>query len=129
MSNLNQVTLQGNLVKDPEIVGAEQNVARFTIAVNNGYGEHKSTAFVDCVAFGKQVETIKKFFVKGKQIIIRGSLTQNKWEDKDGNPRSKLEIRLENFEGFFFSGSNGGGGQSASEEPATASASNDGKLF
>lgn len=131
MSNLNQVTLQGNLVDAPKIVGEEQNVARFTIAVNNGYGEHKSTAFVDCVAFGKQVETIKKFFVKGKQVIIRGNLTQNKWEDKEGNPRSKLEVRLENFEGFFFSGNNGGGsgGQTASEEPATATASGDGKLF
>lgn len=135
MSNLNQVILQGNLVKDPEIVGAEQNVARFTIAVNSGYGEHKSTAFVDCVAFGKQVETIKKFFTKGKQVIIRGSLTQNKWEDKEGNTRSKIEVRLETFEGFFFAGNAGGGGgidvgsKRESEEPAIAAANSDGKLF
>ena len=102
MSNLNVVVLQGNLTGDPEIVGKEQNVARFTIAVNNGYGDNKEVAFVDCVAFGKQVEAIKEFFKKGKQLIIRGSLRQNKWETKEGEKRSKIEVILENFGGFNF---------------------------
>ena len=106
MGNLNKVHLQGNLVADPKIVGTEQNVARFTIAVNNGYGETQETAFVDCVAFGKQVATIKGFLQKGRQIIINGSLHQNRWEDKTtGEPRSKLEVKLDNYDGFHFVGS------------------------
>jgi len=117
MSNLNQVILQGNLVDAPQIVGAEKNVARFTMAINNGYGEKKTTAFVDCVAFGKQAEVAGKYLSKGQQIIVRGSIVQNRWEDKDGNKRNKLEVRLENFEGFFFTGSkNAGGASSAREE-------------
>lgn len=133
MSNLNVVVLQGNLTDDPEIVGKDQNVARFTIAVNNGFGEKKETAFVDCVAFGKQVETIKEFFVKGKQIIVRGSLHQNRWEDKEsGAKRSKLEVTLDNFAGFSFVGS--GTGKKAAEEteaPAgqAAGPGPDGKFF
>lgn len=122
MSNLNVVVLQGNLTADPEIVGKEQNVARFTVAVNNGFGDNKETAFVDCVAFGKQVETIKEHFKKGKQILVKGTIRQNRWETKEGEKRSKLEVTLDNFGGFSFVG--GGGGQKGEAAPAPAEATN-----
>ena len=147
MSNLNTVVLQGNLVDNPKLMGEENNVARFTIAVNNGFGEHASTTYVDCVGFGKQAAVIGEHLKKGKQVIIRGQLIQNRWEDKEsGQKRSKLEVRLENFGGFFFTGNNGGNGAAdAGEgegEPVAAestpapkakggkpAASGDGKLF
>jgi single-strand DNA-binding protein len=123
MSNLNQVILQGNLVDAPQLVGEEKNVARFTIAVNNGFGDYRTTTFVDCVSFGKQAEVIAKHFTKGKQVIVRGTLVQNRWEDKEGNKRSKLEVRLENVNGFFFTGNASGSAAeaeaAASEAPAT----------
>jgi single-strand DNA-binding protein len=128
MTSLNLVALQGNLVADPEIVGKEENVARFTIAVNNGFGEKKETAFVDCVAFGKQVEAIKEYFTKGKQVLVKGSLRQNRWETKEGEKRSKLEVVLENYGGFSFVGS----GKPADKEGAPAEATagtGEGKLF
>lgn len=130
MSNLNSVQLQGNLVDDPRIMGTENKVARFTIAVNSGFGDNATTAFVDCVAFGKQVEVIEKHFSKGKQIIVRGGIQQNRWEDDEGNKRSKLEVRLESYSGFFFT-SGGGSGTSEPGEPAATAASGEGegKLF
>ena len=151
MSNLNSVVVQGNLVDDPKIMGEESNVARFTVAVNNGFGEHKDTTYVDCVAFGKQAAVIGQHLKKGKQVIVRGQLIQNRWEDKEtGQKRSKLEIRLENFGGFFFTGNGGGSGSADANEgegepvaaestpaprkgkaksDAAPAASGDGKLF
>lgn len=141
MSNLNVVALQGNLVDDPKIMGEENNVARFTIAINNGFGDKETTTFVDCVAFGKQVTTIAAHFKKGKQIIVNGQLTQNRWEDKKtGEKRSKLEVRLNTFDGFsFVSGGNGRAEESGQEEKMTKAGSkgskprtadsDDGKLF
>lgn len=131
MSNLNVVVLQGNLTADPEIVGNDKNVARFTVAVNHGFGENKDTAFVDCVAFGKQVEAIKEYFKKGKQIIIHGAIRQNRWENDKGEKRSKLEVVLNNFEGFSFVGSGKpadkeGNAETPQAEPAKTG---DGKLF
>lgn len=121
MSNLNTVILQGNLTADPELVGAEKNVARFTVAVNHGFGDNEDTAFIPCVAFGKQAGIIAKYFEKGRQIIVRGTLVQNKWQNEAGENRSRLEVRLNTFEGFHFVG-NGGGGQrsEASGESAPA---------
>jgi len=118
MSNLNQVILQGNLVEDPKLFGDENKVARFTIAVNTGFGDYKETTFVDCVAFKAQAVVIAEHLTKGKQIIVRGTLIQNRWEQEvDGETvkRSRLEVRLENFSGFFFTGNAAG-----SAAPATA---------
>lgn len=118
MSSLNLFAGQGNLVADAEIVGKEANVARFTVAINNGFGDRKSTTFLPCVAFGKQVEVIGKYFTKGKQVIVRGSLIQNNWKDAEsGENRSRLELRLDGFNGFnFVAGGNSG---SSTEETET----------
>jgi len=134
MSNLNQFVGQGNLVADPKSFGDEGNVVRFTVAINNGFGERKTTTFLDCVAFGKQAPTIAKHFEKGKPITVRGSLIPNEWEDKEtGQRRVKLELQLATFDGFYF----GMGGRpenaeasgEAASEPVEASAGEDGKLF
>ncbi len=123
MTNMNVVVLQGNLVADPEIVGKDSNVARFTLAVNNGFGENQEASFVDCVAFGKQVEAIGEFLKKGKQVVIKGSIHQNRWETKEGEKRSKLEVRLDNFAGFSFV--SGGKSDAAKGEPVAAAVATD----
>ena len=131
---MNVVVLQGNLVDDPKLMGTENKVARFTLAVNNGYGENTSTTFADCVAFGKQAEVIAEHLRKGKQIIVNGQLMQSRWEDKEtGQKRSKLEVRLNNFGGFAFvsGGSRDNAAETTAEiagDPAPA-ATGDGKLF
>ena len=105
MSNLNQCNFQGNLTDVPKLMGKDNNVARFTIAVNNGFGDRKTTLFLDCVAFGKQVDVIMNNLTKGKQILVRGKMMPNSWEDKEtGQKRTRFELHLEQYEGFFFTG-------------------------
>lgn len=131
MSNLNSINLQGNLVADPQAFGQDNSVVRFTIAVNTGYGEFKDTCFVDCVAFKKQGEIIMQHLTKGKQVIVCGELNQSRWEDKTtGDKRSKLEVKLNHINGFFFVG-NGQKPDDASEPVGTTGGSGgDGeKLF
>lgn len=123
--SVNVTVLQGNVVADPTFHGEGESVARFTLANNTGFGENAEVHFVDCVAFGKQVETIKKYITKGKEIVVKGKLVQRKWE-KDGEKRSKLEIRLDTFEGFSFTSGGNRSNAEASDEPA-ATASGDGK--
>jgi single-strand DNA-binding protein len=124
MSSLNLFAGQGNLVADAEVVGKESNVARFTLAINNGFGDRRTTTFMPCVAFGKQVEVIGKYFKKGKQVIVRGAIIQNNWKDSEsGEPRSRLELRLDGFNGFNFVGDGSGkGGEEAAGSEVEASA-------
>lgn len=129
MSNLNVIALQGNLVADPQVFRkGESVVARFTLAINNGYGEKRSTTFIDCVSFGKQAEIIEKHLAKGRQIIVNGELHQASWE-KDGQKRSKHEVYLNSINGFFFVGSKQTEAEGVEAEAEVAVATPQEKLF
>ncbi|MFC2142705.1 single-stranded DNA-binding protein [Acidobacteriota bacterium] len=44
------------------------------------------------VAWGKQAEFCEKYLTKGKQILVEGRLRTEKWQDRDGNPRSTTKV-------------------------------------
>lgn len=92
-----QFTGIGNLAADPEIKFTQSGtaVANFTVCCDSGYGEHKKTEFVRCVAWGKLAEeVIGKYFFKGQKCMIQGTMETRKWE-KDGVTRFTTEIRVE----------------------------------
>ena len=88
--SFNQVTLLGNLTRDPEtkFINDSASVCNFAIACNERYtdrdGEQQERAmFVDCVAWNKTGEIIGEHFVKGQQILVNGKLQCDQWEDED----------------------------------------------
>jgi len=97
---MNHVTVSGNLTRSPELrqTPSGTSILNFSIAVNdrrkNGQtGEWEDVAhFVDCVMFGKRAESLSKIIHKGSRVYVDGRLSQNRWEDKQGNKRSKIEI-------------------------------------
>ncbi|MBW8003077.1 MAG: single-stranded DNA-binding protein [Planctomycetes bacterium] len=54
--------------------------------------------FFDAVMYGWRVESLEKHLVKGRMIGIEGELEQNRWEDKEGNERSKVVIRIKELQ-------------------------------
>lgn len=84
---MNSVQLIGRLTKDPEIrytTGVNQTaVARFGLAVNDGYGDKEQTSFINIVVFGKQAENCEKYLAKGRQAGITGRIQTGSYE-KDG---------------------------------------------
>jgi len=103
-NDLNRVTLIGRLTKDPDLRHTPSGtpVASFTIANNRTYstgGEKKEqVSYFDCVAWSKMGEIITEYCKKGKLIAIEGRLQQRRWDDSDGNKKSKIEIIVENFQ-------------------------------
>jgi single-strand DNA-binding protein len=105
---LNHITLQGRLVRDPELrrTGTGLAVASFCVACerdfpNKDTGE-KEVDFIDCVAWRQTGEFVSKYFNKGAMIILSGRLQLRKWVDKDGNKRTTAEIVVDNV---YFGGS------------------------
>jgi single-strand DNA-binding protein len=124
MPNLNKVQLMGNLTRDPEVKYSQKGTAmcQLSIAVNRTYsvGDEKreEVTFIDIEAFGKQAETIGKYFHKGRPIFIEGRLKLDTWEDKQsGQKRSKLKVVLEGFQ-FLGSKPTDGGEDAHGEENA-----------
>ena len=86
------IIVTGRLTRDPKLsyTPSQTAVCEFGVASSEKYGDDKENkCFLDCVAWGKQGETLNKYFVKGKPIQITGSLKTEQWQAKDGSNRSK----------------------------------------
>lgn len=123
-NDLNVVALVGRLTRDAELRYAQSGSAilHFSIAVNRrkrtGDNQWEDEAnFFDCAMFGKSVQTVSQYLVKGKQVSIVGELRQNRWE-ADGQTRSKVEIVVNSLS---LLGSSQGGTGGGSYVPRTGS--------
>ena len=103
MSDHNIVTLIGRLTADPQrkYTQGGMEIAEFSIA-NNYYVITKNTTevnYFDIVAFGKLAETVSKYLTKGKQVLICGTLRQERWQDKNTNTtKSKVRIIMQSMQ-------------------------------
>lgn len=94
---LNQITIMGRLVRDPELRNAGQHrVVNLTLAVDRDYGgDDRETDFVDIVAWNAQADFVSKFFSKGRMAIVSGRLESSKWEDDEGKKRTNWRINAD----------------------------------
>ena len=104
MASLNKVQLIGNLGKDPEVRYTPDGkaVVSFSMAMSdkykNGAGEMVDrTEWMDVVAFGNVAEICKKFLTKGAKAYVEGRFSTNKWTDREGNQRTKIQVILNNL--------------------------------
>ena len=89
---MNKVILCGNLVKDMDvkvIKGKTKKaddvlVGRFTLAVNEGYGDNKKTTFIPVTIFNKTVENLEEYLIKGTKVNVVGRLDINNVETEEG---------------------------------------------
>lgn len=101
---MNTVQIMGNLTKDAEVryTKSGKAVATFTVAASNTHvtpdGETKEqTAFVNCVAWGKQGEQVGQL-AKGSKCFVEGRLQTRSYETKDGQKKYVTEV-VANFVG------------------------------
>jgi len=100
---LNKVILMGRLTRDPELRYTQSGipVASFTLAVDRNYKsksdqqQQQTTDFIDIVAWRGTAEFVSKWFVKGRMMVVVGSLQIRSWQDKDGNNRRTAEVVAE----------------------------------
>ena len=108
MSNEVQICIVGNLTADPEMRTTSNGgtVANLTIAStprqfdrNSGQWEDGETLFMRCSAWDTQyhptASNIQTSLSKGMRVIARGRLEQRSYQDRDGNKRTIVEMRLD----------------------------------
>ena len=94
---LNNVTLMGRLVADPELKTTQNgtSVASFRLAVERNYqakgAAERQADFLPCVAWRQTAEFISKYFAKGRMIAVEGSLQSRNYEDKNGQKRTAID--------------------------------------
>lgn len=97
---LNKVIVQGRFTADPELrkTNAGKDFASFNVAVSRNYKDkdgNTPTDFFKVLANAQRAEFVCKYFHKGDEIIISGSLETSSWEDKDGNKRTDTYIKAD----------------------------------
>lgn len=102
--SLNKVELIGNLTRDPELRYTPSGAAVCTIGIatnrswNTDGGEKKEeTEFHRIVAWNKLAEICSQFLVKGRKVYVQGRLATRNWTGQDGQPRTTVEIVIDDM--------------------------------
>ncbi len=100
----NSITLIGHLGQDPQVIQTKNGntLANISLATNDYYRNQNgdkitTTEWHRCIAWGKLAELIGSICKKGKEVAIRGKLTYNSYEDKNGIRRKMSQIVVNEF--------------------------------
>lgn len=96
MHNYANATLEGFATHEPELKTTRtgKSVCTFSLAVNHHSGENSEpkVSFIDVETWDKVAEICSKGVEKGKRIMVIGSLRQDRWENSDGDTRSRVKV-------------------------------------
>jgi single-strand DNA-binding protein len=103
--DLNTIIIEGRLTRDPVIRDFSNNncVSSLSIAVNSAYkGKDDSyvqeVGFFDVDVWNNAAKACNQYLKKGSKIRVRGVLKQNRWENQEGQKKSKVFIKAETVE-------------------------------
>jgi single-strand DNA-binding protein len=131
-TNINRVTITGNLTRDPELRSTPSGtpVCKLRVAVNSRRKDSSSGEWVDkpnyfdVTVWGAQGENCATYLSKGRPVAVDGRLDWREWEAQDGSKRQAVEIIADSVQFLGSRGDNPSGGngiQAGSDVPADTS--------
>jgi single-strand DNA-binding protein len=97
---MNSVNIIGRVGGEIELryTPSGKAVGQLTLAVDDGFGENKKTAWIGVTLWGATAECASKYVRKGDRLGISGRLSQEEWEDKaTGKKQRKTKVTCENM--------------------------------
>ena len=130
-TNINRVTITGNLTRDPELrtTPSGTSVCKLRVAVNSRRKDSASGEwfdkpnYFDVTVWGAQGENCANYLSKGRPVAVDGRLDWREWESQDGSKRQAIEIIADSvqFLGSRQDNPGGNGFQPSSDVPADTS--------
>jgi single-strand DNA-binding protein len=123
-SNINRVTITGNLTRDPELKSLPSGtpVCKLRVAVNSRRKDQSGEwvdkpNYFDVTVWGAQGENCATYLSKGRPVAVDGRLDWREWETQEGQKRQSIEIIADTVQ---FLGSRDGSGSSSGGNGFTA---------
>lgn len=91
----------GRITKDPVLeIHNEKKLTKLSVAVNTFIRKTKeqNTDFFEVVCWNNLAKSIAENLKKGRQVLVEGSLQQDKWTDKEGKSKQGISLRGEKIE-------------------------------
>lgn len=83
----------GRLGKDAEVKEVNgKKVLEFSIAVDQGFGDKKTTLWLNCTKWGENT-AVGQYLVKGTQVHVSGEPSLNTYTNKYGKDVTTLRLR------------------------------------
>ena len=97
---MNQLIIIGNLTKDPELrtTPSGKSVVKFTVAVNDGFGEKKNVTYFEVNAWEALAEICTKFLRKGSKVMALGKASVKPYVGKDGSAHGEVILTAQSIE-------------------------------
>lgn len=134
MASFNKVILIGNLVEDPELKQTPNGVpvTNFRIAVSRRFQNkdgQQEADFINVVCWRQSAEFVKRYFNKGRSILVCGSLQSRTWTDNNNQKRYTLEVVADEVSFVDRRPDSQPSGNNQMSAPAPYSSANDGISF
>jgi single-strand DNA-binding protein len=97
---MNRVNIIGRVGGEIELrhTPAGKAVTEINLAVDDGWGENKKTAWIGVTLWGATAELAQRAIRKGDRVGIDGRLSQDEWEDKQtGKKQRKTKVTCDNM--------------------------------
>ena len=116
---MNIFAFTGNLGSNAEqrYTQSGDSIVSFNVAVKAGFGDKAVTTWVKCNLWGKRGESLMPYLNKGQLVGISGELANRKWQDKDGQDRYSLEVRVNELDLLGIGAGRAAGKEEGSQEP------------
>ena len=97
---MNQITIIGNLVRDPELRTTPNgiNVCSFTVAVNRRQKPQQEADYFRVNAWREMGDNCAKYLAKGRKVAVVGSISLNTYKGNDGQTKASMDILASNVE-------------------------------
>lgn len=87
----------GRIGRDADVRKTQNGtaVAGFPVAVDVGFGDNKSTLWLDASLWGKRAEGgLAQYLVKGQQVFVQGEIGTREFQKRDGSPGFAVTLKL-----------------------------------
>ena len=91
---MNSITIVGGLGRDAEIKYLNNGDPICNFSVADSQGRDKGTIWWNCSLFGKRAEALSQYLTKGQSVTVVGTITEREWQDKEGNKRKSMDVRV-----------------------------------
>ena len=91
---MNSITLAGGLGRDAEVKYLNNGDPICNFSVADSQGRDKPTIWWNCTLYGKRAESLSQYLTKGQAVTVVGTVTEREWQDKEGNKRKSMDVRV-----------------------------------
>lgn len=105
--DINVVVIAGRVVNDIEVKTSNGGFHYGTVTIASNYsqkgqsGFETKSNFIDVKVLGDRAKALESWLKKGRQIIVRGQLRQDRWTDAQGQNKSKIGIIADDVQVAF----------------------------